>query len=174
MPRPTPRLLPICLAAAFAAQAQEPAPPTWVLCPSPETLPVFKPGLDKAAVREGAATDTALKHQSVATLVVVQMQSGSTRGWGAHEGQSANDAVHTAPAAGRQQRRRRQGDLEKRRAWSKRWFCMHQTCSRHFAPCEPAENLSNTRYSTWRARALCAASPRLPSVVMCRLNDAEP
>jgi LPS-assembly protein len=41
--RPALRLLPLCLAAACAARAQDLPPPTWDLCPSTDTLPLFRP-----------------------------------------------------------------------------------------------------------------------------------
>jgi LPS-assembly protein len=52
--RPTLRLLPFCRALALAAQArtaqaQDAAAPTWDLCPSAETLPLFRPLAGPAA-----------------------------------------------------------------------------------------------------------------------------
>jgi LPS-assembly protein len=52
--RPALRLLPVCLAMACAARAQEPAAATWELCPLPDTLPLFQP-LPAAKARTGQA-----------------------------------------------------------------------------------------------------------------------
>ncbi|KFN41505.1 LPS assembly protein LptD, partial [Arenimonas metalli] len=51
------RLLPLCLAIAGAARAQDPAPAAdWALCPSPEGLPLFQPLADPATSAADPAT----------------------------------------------------------------------------------------------------------------------
>ncbi|WP_162782011.1 LPS assembly protein LptD [Arenimonas caeni] len=64
MRRPALRLLPLCLAMACAARAQEPAsagiPAEWALCPDTSTLPMYRPAADaagKAGDRAGQPTD---------------------------------------------------------------------------------------------------------------------
>lgn len=63
MHRPALRLLPLCLAIACAtharaAHAQEPAAPTWDLCPSAETLPMFRPLSNATAAADDATLPT--------------------------------------------------------------------------------------------------------------------
>ena len=51
------RLLPLCLAIAGAVHAKEAEKPTWILCRSPSTLPLFAELPDTPVSREGAVTD---------------------------------------------------------------------------------------------------------------------
>jgi len=64
--RPVLRLLPLCLAIASAAHAQDDAGddgPFWQHCPAPGTLPDFRPaGETPPAAREGAPTDVQAQH----------------------------------------------------------------------------------------------------------------
>lgn len=67
MRRPALRLLPVCLAVACTARAQEPEAPTWELCPVTDALPLFQP-LPEAGtkvVREGLATDISAERLDV-------------------------------------------------------------------------------------------------------------
>ncbi|MBP8081162.1 MAG: hypothetical protein KAY12_03300, partial [Arenimonas sp.] len=51
------RLLPLCLAISGAVRAQEAAPPTWNLCVSPNTIPLFTDLITAPVERQSAATD---------------------------------------------------------------------------------------------------------------------
>lgn len=58
MRQTTLRLLPLCLAISGAVHAQaEPAPPTWLLCANPSTIPWFTEASRTTADRESAPTD---------------------------------------------------------------------------------------------------------------------
>lgn len=58
MHRPALRLLPLCLAMACAAHAQEPARPAqWALCPDTGTLPLYRPLPGARKAPENPATD---------------------------------------------------------------------------------------------------------------------
>lgn len=67
MRRPALRLLPVCLAMACAARAQEIPAPTWELCPAPDGLPLFQPLPEASgkAPREGVATDVSAENLDV-------------------------------------------------------------------------------------------------------------
>ena len=51
------RLLPLCLAISGAVRAQEAAQPTWNLCVSPNTIPLFTDLMTAPVERQSAATD---------------------------------------------------------------------------------------------------------------------
>ena len=95
------RLLPLCLAIAGAARAQDPAPAAdWALCPSPEGLPLFQPLADPAArmgrgwrraqgIGGGALGQGALAVDGLAEGVDDPAQPGGGR---AHAGGLVDDA----------------------------------------------------------------------------------
>ena len=57
MRQTTLRLLPLCLAIAGAVRAEDVAKPTWILCGSPSTIPLFTDLATAPVDRETAATD---------------------------------------------------------------------------------------------------------------------
>ena len=57
MRQTTLRLLPLCLAIAGTVRAEEEAKPTWILCGSPSTIPLFTDLASAPVDRETAATD---------------------------------------------------------------------------------------------------------------------
>lgn len=66
--RPVPRLLPLCLAIAWSlpALAADPDPaPTWERCPTPGTIPEFRPPVTGAVDRVSAPTDVRARHLDV-------------------------------------------------------------------------------------------------------------
>ncbi len=70
MHRPTLRLLPFCLAIACTAHArtahaQETAAPTWDLCPSAETLPLFRPLPGATAPVDAATLPTDISAENI-------------------------------------------------------------------------------------------------------------
>lgn len=67
MRRPALRLLPLCLAMACAARAQEAAPAVtgWERCPTAGTLPLHHPVDPNPPAREGAATDVSAENLDV-------------------------------------------------------------------------------------------------------------
>ena len=82
MRRPALRLLPICLAMACAARAQDPAPPAWEYCPDTGTLPLYRPLPADGAAPADPATDVSALHLDVSEQEVtvltgdVELQRG--------------------------------------------------------------------------------------------------
>ncbi|HEX5693418.1 MAG TPA: LptA/OstA family protein, partial [Arenimonas sp.] len=70
MRRPALRLLPICLAMACAARAQDPAPPTWEFCPDTGTLPLYRPLPGDGVAPANPATDVSALHLDVSEAQV--------------------------------------------------------------------------------------------------------
>ena len=73
------RLLPLCLAIAGAARAQDPAPAAdWALCPSPDGLPLFQPLADPAVAADPAtlATDISAENLDVSGRETTVFQGG--------------------------------------------------------------------------------------------------
>lgn len=85
MHRPTLRLLPLCLAIAGAARAQDAPPePTWALCPTPGALPVYRdpPAAPPAGDAGAAPTDIRADRLDVSRedVTVLEGQVELTRG----------------------------------------------------------------------------------------------
>ncbi|GGA86361.1 LPS-assembly protein LptD [Arenimonas soli] len=82
MRRPALRLLPICLAMACAARAQDPAPPAWEFCPDTGTLPLYRPLPAEGEAPANPPTDVSALHLDVSEQEVtvltgeVELQRG--------------------------------------------------------------------------------------------------